>query len=75
MRATSDIESLIERISKEGKMIRKTVFDAVLYSEGSFNLNEIWSMPFYYFEEVIEAMSDKNEKIKQATQKSNKKTF
>jgi hypothetical protein len=55
--------------------MRKNVLDVALYSDGAFQINDLWKLPFYHFEEVLQSISDKAEKIKQANQKGNKKTF
>jgi len=48
----------------------------VLYSEGNFTMNDVWGMPMYYFNEIVEAMSSKAERQKQAlSKKSNTQTF
>jgi hypothetical protein len=51
------------------------MFDLTLYSEGAFRFNEIWDLPFYYFEEVIEAKIDYNKKIDESRKSSRTKTF
>lgn len=38
-------------------------------------MSDIWQMPMYYFSEIIEAMTAKAEKQKQAISKSNTQTF
>jgi len=62
-------------LKNEGKSLRKTVFDLTLYSEGAFRFNEIWDLPFYYFEEVIQAKIDYNKKIDESRKSSRTKTF
>lgn len=47
----------------------------MLYSEGAFKIDDFWLAPTYHLEEAIEAMSEKNEKLKQKLSKGNKKTF
>lgn len=55
--------------------MRKNVFDVALYSEGAFQINDLWQLPYYYFEEVLASMTDKADKINQANKKNNTKTF
>lgn len=39
-------------------------------------MSDVWQMPLYYFNEIVEAMTDKAERQKQALSKrSNTQTF
>jgi hypothetical protein len=50
--------------------MRKDVFDISLYSSGAFKISEMFDMPIRILYELRESIVDKNEKEKQALDKS-----
>lgn len=58
--------------------MRSQVNSIVIYSQGSFTLQELYKMPMHYVREIEEALIEKNEKEKQALDQAkgkNRQTF
>jgi adenine C2-methylase RlmN of 23S rRNA A2503 and tRNA A37 len=65
-----NVKNIIERYEKESKFIRKQVYNLTLYSEGVYKTSDMWIMPLSMIKELDEALAEKNEKIKEAMNKS-----
>lgn len=63
-------------MNKSLKDLRKQIYDIVIYSEGAFNVKELYQMPYYQIEEILAAFKDKAEKEKSAIEAaSGKRSF
>lgn len=59
-------------------MYRKYLLDIALYTNGAFSVSEMQKFPVYYINEIFESITEKNEKEKEAINKSksaNRRTF
>jgi hypothetical protein len=65
-----NVKNIIERYEKESKFIRKQIYNLTLYSEGVYKTSDMWIMPLIMIKELDEALAEKNEKIKEAMNKS-----
>lgn len=70
MSREDNVKNIIERYEKESKFIRKQIYNLTLYSEGVYKTSDMWIMPLIMIKELDEALAEKNEKIKEAMNKS-----
>ena len=65
-------------MQQEAKSLRQAVFKLMVYSEGVFNLQDLYSLPIYQHDEIMETFSEKSkqqqERLDQAKGK-NTQTF
>jgi Neuraminidase (sialidase) len=58
------------------KNLRKQVYEIVIYSQGSFTIKELYQLPLYQIQEILDSFKEKQEKEKQMLdQAKGKKTF
>ena len=70
MSREDNVKNIIERYEKESKFIRKQIYNLTLYSEGVYKTSDMWIMTLSMIKELDEALAEKNEKIKEAMNKS-----
>lgn len=63
------LDDLLSGIEKEAKSIRNVLYDIVLYTEGAYNIKDLYIMPVYYISEILERIREKNEHMKQEMDK------
>ena len=75
--ANGEMEKVIERVENEGAQIRAMLNDIVLYTEGAYNIKDLYIMPTYFLKEILDRLESKNKKIEEEMSKSqgNRKTY
>lgn len=67
------LDELIEKTEKEATNIRNILNDIVIYTEGSYNIKDLFIMPLYFIKEILDRIDKKNEKLKEELDKSSNK--
>mgnify|MGYP001342742974 CR=1 FL=1 len=53
---------MIEKLQQESKELRASAFKIMVFSEGVFNLQDLYALPAYQHEEIMESFSDRSKK-------------
>jgi len=64
------LDELIERIEKESTAYRKIINDIVLYTDGAYNIKDLYIMPMYFINEILERIESKREKEREEIERS-----
>jgi hypothetical protein len=59
-------QSMVDKMTKANRDLRKQLYDIVLYSEGAFRVDELYQMPLSQLSEIMDAFTEKREKEKEA---------
>lgn len=68
--SSGTMDELIEKVEKEGQNLRNVLNDIVLYTEGAYNIKDLYIMPMYYINEIMGRIEKKNEKFQEELEKS-----
>lgn len=68
--ADDKVDELIKSIEDDAKNSRSFLHDIVLYTEGAYNIKDLWAMPIYFIKEILERIEKKDEKIKMELEKA-----
>ena len=74
MSVNKSLKKLIKRYENERKNIRKLINEIALYTEGAYQVRDLWAMPEYYVSEIHQGIIDKNEREKEAFESSDNTT-
>lgn len=47
-------------MQQEAKSMREAVFKLMVYSEGVFNLQDLYALPLYQHDEIMESFTEKS---------------
>lgn len=73
---TQDASDVIKTLNNESKTMRGQVFSIVIYSDGIFDLKELYELPLYQHEEIMETFKEKAKaREDQLAAAQGKKTF
>jgi len=52
------------------KLLRKQIYDIVIYSEGAFTMKELYQLPVYQIDEILDSFKERNQKQQEAIDQS-----
>ena len=52
------------------KFLRKQIYDIVIYSEGAFTMKELYQLPVYQIDEILDSFKERNQKQQEAIDQS-----
>lgn len=52
------------------KLLRKQIYDIVIYSEGAFTMKELYQLPVYQIDEILDSFKERNQKQQEALDQS-----
>ena len=64
------LQELLDSVEEEGKKLREILHDVVLYTDGAYNIKDLFVMPVYYIKEIMERVQAKNEKEAEQIEKA-----
>ena len=57
-------------MNKTLKLLRKQIYDIVIYSEGAFTMKELYQLPVYQIDEILDSFKERNQKQQEAIDQS-----
>lgn len=75
MSVNKSLKKLIIRYDNERKNIRKLISDIALFTEGAYQVRDLWAMPGYYVTEIYQGIIDKNEREQEAMNSANTTSY